>query len=96
MLGFQSELERDSLQEPFFNEDDENDAEQERSGRESPAVEELCECGKCGLMLTEKDCRCCHEVALHYSSDDIRDGSRNFASSKLKIFATKRFTASRC
>ena len=41
MLHFQFEPEIDSLQEPFFNEDDENETEQERSSsRVSQAVEE--------------------------------------------------------
>ena len=39
--GFQFEPERDSSQEPFFSEDDENEMKQERSSsRISQAVEE--------------------------------------------------------
>ena len=83
VLGFQFEPERDFLQEPFFQKDDVNETEQEKSSsRISQAVEEWCKCGKCEPMLTEKECRCYHEVASHYLS-----GSRNFASSKLEIFA---------
>ena len=85
--GFQSEPERNSLQESFFKEDDENEKEQEKSSsRVSQAVEEWWKCGKCESMLTEKECRCCHEAASHYLNGNIRGGSRNFASSKLKIF----------
>ena len=41
MLGFPFEHERDYLQEPFFNEDDENETEQERSSsRVNQAVED--------------------------------------------------------
>ena len=41
MLDFPFEPERESLQEPFFNEDDENETEQERSSsRVSQAVED--------------------------------------------------------
>ena len=41
VLNFPLEPGRDSLQEPFFNEDDENETEQERSSsRVSQAVEE--------------------------------------------------------
>ena len=88
VLGFQFEPERDFLQEPFFQEDDVNETEQEKSSsRVSQAVEEWCKCGKCEPMLTEKECRCCHEAALHYLNGNIRGGSRNFASSKLGIFA---------
>ena len=47
-LGFQFEPQRDSPQEPFFKEDDENETEQERSSnRVSQAVEEWCKCRKC-------------------------------------------------
>ena len=43
--GFQFGPERDSLQEPFFNEDDENETKQEKSrDRVSQAVEEWCKC----------------------------------------------------
>ena len=89
VLGFQFEPERDSPQEPYFKEDDEmNVIKQERSSRRViQAVEEWCKCGKCEPMLTEKECRCCHEAALHYLNGNIRGGSRNFASSKLEIFA---------
>ena len=38
-------------------------------------------------MLTERDCRWCHEAASHYLNGNIRGGSRNFASSKLENFA---------
>ena len=88
VLGFQFEPERDFLQEPFFQEDDVNETEQEKSSsRVSQAVEEWCKCGKCEPMLTEKECICYHEVASHYLNGNIRGGSRNFASSKLEIFA---------
>ena len=88
VLGFQFEPERDSPQEPFFKEDDVNETEQEKSSsRVSQAVEEWCKCGKCEPMLTERECRCCHEAASHYLNGNIRGGSRNFASSKLEIFA---------
>ena len=41
VLGFQFEPERDSLQEPFYQEDDVNETEQEKSNcRVSQAVEE--------------------------------------------------------
>ena len=41
MLGFPLEPERESLQEPYFDEDDENETDQERgSSRVSQAVEE--------------------------------------------------------
>ena len=64
MLGFQFEPERDSPQEPFFKEYDENETEQERSSsRVRQAVEERCKYGKCEPTLTEKECRCCHEAA---------------------------------
>ena len=83
VLGFQFEPERDSPQEPFFKEDDDNETEQERSSsRVSQAVEEWCKCGICEPMLTEKECRCCHEATSHYLHGKIRGGSRNFASSK--------------
>ena len=39
-------------------------------------------------MLTEKEGTCCHEAASHYLNGNIRDRSRNFAPSKLEIFAT--------
>ena len=32
--------------------------------RLSQAIEEWCKCGKCGTMLTKKECRFCHEAAL--------------------------------
>ena len=45
MLNFPFEPERDYLEESFFNEDDENKTEQERScSRVSQAVQELCKC----------------------------------------------------
>ena len=45
MLGSPTEPERDSPQEPFFNKDDENETEQERSSsRVSQAVEDWCKC----------------------------------------------------
>ena len=88
VLGFHFEQERDSPQEPFFKEDDENETEQERSSsRVRQAVEEWCKCGKCEPVLTEKECRCCHQAASHYLNGNIRDGSWNFTSSKLEIFA---------
>ena len=90
VVGFQFDSERDFLQESFFNEDDENEIEQERSSSiVSQAVEEWCKCGKCEPMPTEKECRCCpHKAASHYLNSNIRGGSRNCASSKLKIFVT--------
>ena len=46
VLFFQFEPERDSLQEPFFSEDDQNEAEQGGSGGGvSQAVEGWCKCG---------------------------------------------------
>ena len=101
VLGFQYEPERDSPQKPFFKEDDEmNETEQERSSsRVSQATEEWCKCGKYEPMLTEKECRCCHEAASHYLNTNIRGGSRTFASSKLEIFAiddSRRPDASDC
>ena len=85
---FLFEPEWDSLQEPFFNEDDENETKQERSSsRVSQAVEEWCKREKCEAMPTAKECRCCHEVALHYLNGNVRGGSRIFALSKLEIFA---------
>ena len=87
MLNFPFEPERDYLEESFFNEDDENKTEQERSSsRVSQAVEESFKCGKCETMLTEKEGRCCHEAASHYLDGNIRVGSRVFAPSKLKFF----------
>ena len=87
--GFQHEPERHSLQEPFFNENDDNETEQERSSSKvSQELEEWCKCGKYEPMSTEKEGRCCHEAASHYLSGDIRGGSRSFASSKMEIFAT--------
>ena len=67
VLGFQFEPERDSPQELFFMEDDEmKETEQEkRSSRVSQAVKEWCKCWKCEPILTEKQCRCCHEAAAH-------------------------------
>ena len=89
VLNFSFEPERDSFQEPFFNEDNENETEQERiSSRVSQTVEEWCKCGKCETMLTEKECRYCHEAASHYLNDNVRGGSGIFAPSKLEIFVT--------
>ena len=89
VLGFQFERERESLEEQFFKEDDENETEQERSSsRVSHAVEEWCKCGKCEPMLTDNECRCCHEAASHYLNGNIRGRSRNFAPSKQEIFST--------
>ena len=87
VLSFHFDPERDSLQEPFLNEDDENETEQKRSNRVSQAVEEWCKSGKCEPMLTEKECRCCHEAVSHCLNGNTRGGSRNFTSSKLEIFA---------
>ena len=88
MLGFQFEPERDSPQGPFLKEDDVNQTEQEKSSsRVSQAVEKWWKCGKCEPMLTERDCRWCHEAASHYLNGNIRGGSMNFASSKLENFA---------
>ena len=39
-------------------------------------------------LLVEKECRYCHETAPHYLNGNITGGSRNFAPSKLEIFAT--------
>ena len=50
-------------------------------------LEDWCKCGKCEPMLTEKYCRCCHQSASYYLNGNIRDGSWNFASSELEIFA---------
>ena len=45
MVDFSFESESDSLQEPLFNENDENETEQERiSNRVSQAVEDGCKC----------------------------------------------------
>ena len=89
VLNFPLEPGRDSLQEPFFNEDDENETEQERSSsRVSQAVEEWCKCAKCKSTLTEKTCKCCQEAASHYWNDNVRGGSRIFAPSKLENFST--------
>ena len=63
------------------------ETEQDSSSRVSQAVEERCKCGECEPMLTEKECKHCHEEASHYLNGNIRGGSRNFASSKLEIFA---------
>ena len=83
MLNFPFEPERDYLEESFFNEDDENKTEQERSSsRVSQAVQELCKC------VTEEKCRCCQEAASHYLNGNVRDGSRIFAPSELEIFVT--------
>ena len=65
-----------------------NETEQEKSSsRVSQTVEEWCKCGKCEPILTERECRCCHEAASHYLNVNIRGGSRNFVSPKLEIFA---------
>ena len=89
MLGFPLEPERESLQEPYFDEDDENETDQERgSSRVCQAVEEWCKYGKCETMLIEKECGCCHEAASHYLNGNVRDRFRIFAPSKLEIFAT--------
>ena len=67
VLDFPFEHERGSLQEPFFKKDDDNESGQKRSSSNvSQAVEERCQCGKCESMLTEKECRSCHEEASHY------------------------------
>ena len=88
VLGFQFKHERDSPQETFFKEDDVNETEHEKSSsRVSQTVEEWCKCGKCEPILTERECRCCHEAVSHYLNVNIRGGSRNFVSSKLEIFA---------
>ena len=87
VLSFQFEHERDSIQEPFFNEDDENETEQEKSiNRVIQAVEEWCNCGKCETVITEMECRCCHEAASQYLNSNIRGGCRIFAPSKLENF----------
>ena len=52
----------------------------------SQAVEELCKCGKFETMLTEKECKCCHEAASHHLKGNVRGGSRFFALSKLENF----------
>ena len=88
VLGFQFVPEKDSPEEPFFKEDDVNEAKQEKSSsRVTQAVKEWCDCGKCEPMLTKRECRCCHEAPSHYWNGNIRGGSRNFASSKLEFFA---------
>ena len=93
--GFQYEPERHSLQEPFFNENDGNETEQERSSsRVSHTLEEWCKCGKYEPMLTEKEDRCCHKAASHYLNGNIRGGSRNFASYEMEIFPTDDLHAS--
>ena len=80
--GFQFEPERDSSQEAFFKEDDVNETEQEKSSsRVIQAVDEWCKYGKYEIMLTERECKCCHEASSHYLNGNIRGGSRNFASS---------------
>ena len=53
----------------------------------SQAVEEWCKCGIFETMLTEKECKCCHEAAPHHLNGNSRGGSRFFALSKLEIFA---------
>ena len=89
ILGFYFEPEIDALQEPFFNEHDENKTEQERSSSKvNHAVEEQWRGGKCEPSLTEQESRCCHEKASHYLNCNIRGGSSNFVPSKLEIFAT--------
>ena len=56
-----------------------NEIDQQRSSKGvSQAVEE-CKCGKCESSLTEKECICCGEAALHYLNNNIRGGSRIFA-----------------
>ena len=89
LVGFQFKPEIDSPQELFFKEGDEmmNETQQERSSsRVTQTVEEWCKCGKCEPIMTEKECRCCHEGSSHYLNGNIRDGSRKFISSKLEIF----------
>ena len=83
IVGFQFEPERDSLQEPLFHEDYENETELEkvRISRVSHAVEELRKCKNCETMLTEKECH--QEAASHYLTGDIGGRSRNFAPSNL-------------
>ena len=77
-----------------------NETTQERSSsRVSQAVEKWCKCGKCEPTLTKNECRRCHEEASHYLNGNIRGGPRNFASSKLEIFAkddSRRPDASDC
>ena len=51
-------------------------------------VDNWCKCGKSEPMVTEKEDRCCHEIASHYLNGDIRGGSRNFSPAKLEIFVT--------
>ena len=73
--GLQFEPERDSSQESFFNENDENEMKQDRSSsRISQAVEEWCKCRKCKPMLTQKECRRCHEAASHYLNGTFSGG----------------------
>ena len=87
MQGFWFEPEKDSLQELFFNQDDENETQQEKSSsRVSQAVEEWCKCGKCENTLIEMDCRYCHKAVSHYLNGNAWGGSRLFAPSKLEIF----------
>ena len=88
LLSFPFQPETDSLQEPFFNEDDKNETEKEiSSSRVNQAVQKWCKCGKCQTMLTEKGCRCCHEAASHHLNGNVRGGSRIFAMSRLVIVA---------
>ena len=38
-------------------------------------------------LLAEKECRYCHEAGSYYLNGNITGGSKNFAPSKLEIFA---------
>ena len=79
VLGYLFEPDRDSLQELFFKEDDDETEQERSSSRVSQAVEEWCKCGKYETMLTEKECRCCHELTSYYLNGNIRGGSKIFA-----------------
>ena len=84
VLNFLLEPEKDSFQEPFFNKDDENETEQERSSsRVSQTVKEWCK-----YANRKGECRCCLEAASHYLNGHVRDKSRIFAPSELEIFVT--------
>ena len=99
VLGFQFETERDSLQEPFLNEDDDNKTKQKRgSSQVSQPVEEWCKCGKCKAMLSEKEGIYCHEAALHYLYDNIWGGFTNFdlCNKSLKNSRCKRYHKGFC
>ena len=82
MLNFQFDPEWDSLQEPFFNEDNENETDQ---NNRSSGVEGWCKCGKFEPILTEHGWRYCHEATWHCLNGNIRGGFMKLASSKPEI-----------